>query len=296
MEDLLELLGRPPVGGVVRRAAVEVSFLEVEVAFLADTAELRILRVEALKSGSEGFLVPAPDDEHALWSSALEHLSEAFFSNAVRQDAEGVHAHAGESEGVVGPELVVGVVSFFLDYVIEFERVSLQELDVGVCISEFRVQSVGKVDHRLAEFDSNKHVEVSIDFREQLGCSHANLDDRGGIELARFRNAVCNRFEKLDFLCEKLSHAIVSGLLGVDAISPDSWGKVFPHSLNVSLVVALFIFVLKLLRFVSGLFNDLRDLGKLGFDVHIFSVCFNYYNWCYIVFLLNISFLIQIIY
>ena len=70
--------------------------------------------------------MPAPDNEHAFRSGALEHLSEAFFSYAVRQDTECVHAHAAESEGVVCPEFVVRVVSFFLDYVIEFQCVSLQ--------------------------------------------------------------------------------------------------------------------------------------------------------------------------
>ena len=45
--------------------------------------------------------MPASDDEHAFWAHTLEHLSEALFSNALRQDSEGVHAHAAQSEGVV---------------------------------------------------------------------------------------------------------------------------------------------------------------------------------------------------
>ena len=45
--------------------------------------------------------MPAADDEHALRAHAFEHLSEALFSNALRQDSEGVHAHAAQSESVV---------------------------------------------------------------------------------------------------------------------------------------------------------------------------------------------------
>ena len=98
-ENILELLGRPPVGGVARRAAVEISFLEVEVFFLARSAELRVLSVEIFKARSKGVLVPASDNEHTFWASAIEHLSETFFSNALRQDPKGVHAHAAQSEG-----------------------------------------------------------------------------------------------------------------------------------------------------------------------------------------------------
>ena len=76
--------------------------------------------------------MPAPDNEHTLRSSALEHLFDAFFSNAFRQDAEGVHAHTAESEGVGLPEFVVRIVSLPFNYTIEFQGVALQELDVGV--------------------------------------------------------------------------------------------------------------------------------------------------------------------
>ena len=55
MENILELLGRPPVRSVVGRAALKVSFFKVEVVIIADTAELRILSVEVLKTCSEGF-------------------------------------------------------------------------------------------------------------------------------------------------------------------------------------------------------------------------------------------------
>ena len=94
--------------GIVRGAAHEVSFLKVEVLLLADAAKLRVLRVEIFEADSEGLLVPAADDKHTVRASAVEHLSEAFFSNAFRQDPEGVHAHAAQSEGSCFPELVVG--------------------------------------------------------------------------------------------------------------------------------------------------------------------------------------------
>ena len=119
LKDVLELISGPPVGGIVRGAADEVALLKVEIIFLADTAELRVLRVEVLIPGSQGFFVPAADDQHALWTSALEHLSQALFSNAFRQDTEGVHTHAAESEGAILPELVVVVESLLRNDIIE---------------------------------------------------------------------------------------------------------------------------------------------------------------------------------
>ena len=119
LKDVLELIGGPPVGGVIRGAADKVALLEVKVFFLADAAELRVLRVKVFVADSQGFLMPAADNQHAFRSSALEHLSQALFSNAFRQDTKGVHAHAAQSEGAILPELVVVVVSFLCNDVIE---------------------------------------------------------------------------------------------------------------------------------------------------------------------------------
>jgi len=110
--------------------------------------------------------MPTADDEHALWASTVEHLSEAFFSNTIRQDTESVHAHAAESEGGLLPEFVVRLVSFFFNDVIEFQGIAIQELDVRFWISELWVKSICEVDHTLAELNSYKHVEVSVNFGE----------------------------------------------------------------------------------------------------------------------------------
>lgn len=71
--------------------------------------------------------MPAADNKHALGASTLEHLSEAFFSNAFRQDSEGIHAHAAESESGILPELLVCLVSFLLNDVTELQRISLKK-------------------------------------------------------------------------------------------------------------------------------------------------------------------------
>ena len=68
--------------------------------------------------------MPAADDEHALWASTVEHLSEAFFSNTIRQDTESVHAHAAESEGALLPEFVVRLESFLLNDVIQLQGIA----------------------------------------------------------------------------------------------------------------------------------------------------------------------------
>lgn len=104
--------------GIARRGAVEVPFVEVKVLLSADSAELRILFIEILKASSEAFQMPAADNKHTLRAHTFEHLSEALFSNALRQDSEGVHAHAAESECAVLPELMVGLESFLFDDVI----------------------------------------------------------------------------------------------------------------------------------------------------------------------------------
>jgi len=125
LENVFELLSSPPVWSVVWGFTDEVSFVKVKVILRAGTAELWVLGIEVLKANFEGFLMPAADDEHALRASTVEHLSEAFFSNTIRQDTESVHAHAAESEGVLLPEFVVRLVSFFLNDVIEFQGITI---------------------------------------------------------------------------------------------------------------------------------------------------------------------------
>lgn len=107
-DHLAELLLAPPVASVVAAAAVEVPFFKIEVGLFAHSAELWVFRVELLIAGSEAISVPASDDHFAAWSSAEEHLLDAFRPDEVWEDAEGVHAHAGQSGRSWLPELLIG--------------------------------------------------------------------------------------------------------------------------------------------------------------------------------------------
>ena len=62
---------------VAALAALKVTFIKFKVSLRALATKLRILGVELLESRSEGFLVPASDNQHSIDPRAIEHLSQA---------------------------------------------------------------------------------------------------------------------------------------------------------------------------------------------------------------------------
>ena len=57
-------------------------------------------------------------------SRAQEHFLDALTSDEVRKDTKGVHAHAGQSSGIVLPEFVVSLVNIIGDTFVQFNGIS----------------------------------------------------------------------------------------------------------------------------------------------------------------------------
>ena len=51
--------------------------------------------------------MPAANDDFAAFSSKEEHLLKGHVLDKVRDDTKGVHAHAGKSEGLFAPKIML---------------------------------------------------------------------------------------------------------------------------------------------------------------------------------------------
>ena len=70
------------------------------------------------------------------------------------------------------------VVDVFLDHFVEFASIAkLQSNFTVLVLPQVFVDLVSKVDHLLADFDSDEHVVVVENFREKLSGAHAHLND-----------------------------------------------------------------------------------------------------------------------
>lgn len=109
---------------IVTRTAIEIAVLEVEVLFLADAAEFRMLRIEFFESCTKAVFVPATNYDLVSCARTEHHLLETLVPDEVRQDSEGVHAHTVDSSSLWIPELVSLVVDAVDDDFIEFAGVA----------------------------------------------------------------------------------------------------------------------------------------------------------------------------
>lgn len=166
------------MASVVTRAAFEVSIWEVEVLFFANSAKFWVFRVELLESSSEAVSVPAADDHLATWTSAEHHLLDTLLPDKVRQDTEGVHAHACESGSSWGPKLFSGRVNLLKENLVKFDSVSKYKSDFSVFeLFKVVVDLVGKVDHLLTDLNSDNHVVVIDDLGLKFSSTHADLNE-----------------------------------------------------------------------------------------------------------------------
>ena len=120
-----------------------------------------MLRIELFESCTKTVSVPATNNYLVSRSRAKHHLLKALVSYEVRKDTKGVHAHTVDPGSLSVPELVILVVDVFLDHFVEFASIAKLQSDFSVLVfPQVAVDLVGKVNHLLADFYSNKHVVV----------------------------------------------------------------------------------------------------------------------------------------
>lgn len=60
------------------------------------------------------------------------------------------------------------------------------------------MESIGQINHTLAQLNTNQYFKVCVDLREKLGSSHSNFDDRNGVKLTAIFNVSSDIFKELD--------------------------------------------------------------------------------------------------
>ena len=182
--------------------------------------------------------MPASNDHLATWSGTEEHLLDTLLPYKVRQDTEGVHAHACKSGGSWSPKLFVWTINFFQENLVKLDSISKLKSDFAVLqLSKVLMNLVGEVDHLLTDLNTNNHVVVVDNLSLKLSSSHANLDESNfSIILFDFGEGF---LEESDLISEKLTHDGVLGGIGVNSITPYERRDLFPDGVTIILFLLL---------------------------------------------------------